>query len=176
MSPVALQVVEASGAGLAPELPPGLLDHMIRHHGPRLLAAGAQVSPAYAEEVQGGGTGGAEAGAGSCAGAGRPVPQGGYLGTDPLLPAEEGQTEEELAAPVLPEAEHLRHAHAEHQGDPEGGAAGFCPGPGGELHLEAGHTGQVYAAPGPDGQPVLAAALAHPSVVCSEKVKMPTQP
>ena len=30
---------------------------------------GAQVSPAYAEEVQGGGTGGAEAGAGSCAGA-----------------------------------------------------------------------------------------------------------
>ncbi|MXQ99587.1 hypothetical protein E5288_WYG008336 [Bos mutus] len=51
--------------------------------------------------------------------------------------------QEEPAAPVLPEAENLHHAHAEHQGDPEGGAAGLRPGPGSELHLEAGHAGQV---------------------------------
>ena len=55
---------------------------------------------------------------------------------------------------MLPEADDLCHAHAEHQGDPEGGATGLRPGPGGELHLEAGHAGQVYAVPGPDGQPV----------------------
>ncbi|MXQ99031.1 hypothetical protein E5288_WYG005075 [Bos mutus] len=84
--------------------------------------------------------------------------------------------QEKPATPVLPEAENLRHAHAEHKGDPEGGAAGLCRGRGGELHLEGGHAGQVYAVPGLDGQPVLAAALAHPSVVCSEKVKTPTQP
>ncbi|MXQ99538.1 hypothetical protein E5288_WYG016361 [Bos mutus] len=88
MSHVDLQVVEASGAGLAPELPPGLLDHVVWYHGTS---------------------------------AGQPVPQGGYPGPGPLLPAEEGQTEEEPTAPVLPEAEDHRHAHAEHQGDPEGG-------------------------------------------------------
>ena len=122
MSHTDLQVVEASGAGLAPELPPGLLDHVVQHHGQHLLAAGARAIPAHAEEMQGGGTGGAEASVGPCAGAGRTVPQGEYPGTDPLLPAEEGQTEEEPDAPVLPEADDLRHAHAEHQGDPEGGA------------------------------------------------------
>ena len=164
MSPVALQAVEASGAGLAPELPPGLLDHVVRHHSQRLLAAGARASPTHAEEVKGRGAGGTEASAGPCAGAGLPVLQGGYPGPGPLLPAEEGQTEEEPAAPVLPEAEDHRLVHAEHQGDAESGAAGLCLGPGGELHLEAGHAGQVRAAPGLDGQPVLAAALAHPRV------------
>ena len=34
--------------------------------------------------------------------------------------------QEEPAAPELPEAENLHHAHAEFQEDPEGGAAGLC--------------------------------------------------
>ena len=70
MSPAALQVVEASGAGLAPELPPGLLDHVVQHHGQHLLAAGARASPAHAEEAKGRGIGRAKAGTGPCAGAG----------------------------------------------------------------------------------------------------------
>ena len=70
MSHTDLQVVEASGAGLAPELPPGLLDHVVQHHGQHLLAAGARASPAQAEEAKGRGTGRAKAGTGPCAGAG----------------------------------------------------------------------------------------------------------
>ena len=61
----------------------------VQHHGQHLLAAGARAIPAHAEEMQGGGTGGAEASVGPCAGAGRTVPQGEYPGTDPLLPAED---------------------------------------------------------------------------------------
>ena len=165
MSPTAPQAVEAAGAGLAPERAPGLLDCVVQQQAQRVLAAGARAGPAHAEEAQSGGfDGGAEAGAGPRGGAGRPVPQGGHPGRDPQLPAEEGQAEEGPAEPALPKAADLRHAHAEHQEDPEDGAAGLCPGPGGELHLEAGHAGQVRAAPGQHGQPASAAALAHPRV------------
>ena len=164
VSPAAPQAVEAAGAGLAPQRPPGLLDPVVWHQGQRALAAGARAGPAHAEGAQGGGAGGAGAGAGPCGGAGQPVPQGGHAGQDPELPAEEGQAEEEPAAPALPEAENLHHPRAEHQEDPEAGAAGLHPGPGGELHLEAGHAGQVPAAPGPDGQPAPAAAVARAPV------------
>ena len=98
---------------------------------------------------------------GLCRGAGRPLPQGGHPGRDTQLPAEEGQAEEEPAAPALPEAEDLHHAHAEHEEDAESGTAGLHPGPGDEPHLEAGHAGQVHATPGPDGQPELAADVTH---------------
>ncbi|MXQ99056.1 hypothetical protein E5288_WYG019212 [Bos mutus] len=45
----ALKAMEVAGAGLAPELPPGLL---VWHRGQCLLADGAQPSPAYAREAQ----------------------------------------------------------------------------------------------------------------------------
>ena len=41
MSPTAPQMVQAAGAGFAPEHPPGLLDPVVCHQGQRLLAAGA---------------------------------------------------------------------------------------------------------------------------------------
>ncbi|MXQ99799.1 hypothetical protein E5288_WYG003947 [Bos mutus] len=52
MSPTAPQAMEVAGAGFAPELPPGLLDPVVWHLGQRLLADGAQPSPAYAREAQ----------------------------------------------------------------------------------------------------------------------------
>ncbi|MXQ99569.1 hypothetical protein E5288_WYG003412 [Bos mutus] len=48
----ALKAMEVAGAGFAPELPPGLLDPVVWHLGQRLLADGAQPSPAYAREAQ----------------------------------------------------------------------------------------------------------------------------
>ena len=62
---------------------------------------------------------------GLCGGAGRPLPEGGHPGRDTQLPDGEGQAEEEPAAPALPEAENLHHPRAEHQEDPEAGAAGL---------------------------------------------------
>ncbi|KAI4529170.1 hypothetical protein MG293_020844 [Ovis ammon polii] len=44
------------------------------------------------------------------------------------------------ASPV--HAEEVQGGGAEHQEDPEGGAAGLCRGLGGELHLESGHLGR----------------------------------
>ena len=41
LSPAASQAVEAAGAGLAPENPPGLLDPVVRDEGQCLLTAGA---------------------------------------------------------------------------------------------------------------------------------------
>lgn len=163
VSPVALQAVEAAAAELALESPPGHLDHVIQPHGQCLLVAGARASPVHAEEVQGGGAGGL-----------KPAQAPVQVLLDLCLKEDtlkqtlsyllKKAKQEEPAAPELPEAQHLHHAHAEHQEDPEGGTAGLSRGLGGELHLESGHFGQVCAAPGPDGQPAPAAALAHPRV------------
>ncbi|KAI4550025.1 hypothetical protein MJT46_019174 [Ovis ammon polii x Ovis aries] len=141
VSPAALQAVEAAAAALALKSPPGHLDRVIQQHGQCLLIAGAGASPVHAEEVQGGGAGGLKP-------AWAPV----QVLLDLCLKEDtRNQTlsyllkkaqQEEPAALELPEAEGLHHAHAEHQEDPEGGAAGLCRGPGGALHLESGHFGQ----------------------------------
>ena len=163
VSPAARQAVEAAAAGLALESPPGHLDQVIQQHGQCLLIAGARASPVRSEEVQGGGAGGL-----------KPARAPVQVLLDLCLKEDtlkqtlsyllKKAKQEEPATPELPEAEDLHQAHAEHQEDPEGGAAGLCRGLGGELHLESGHFGQVCAAPGPDGQPAPAAALAHPRV------------
>ncbi|KAI4529150.1 hypothetical protein MG293_020824 [Ovis ammon polii] len=135
MSPVALQAVEAAAAEIALESPPGHLDHVIQQQRQCLLVAGARASPVHAEEVQGRGAGGLKP-------AWAPVQ---VLLEQCLKEDTRNQTlsyllkkakQEEPAAPELPEAEGLHHAHAEHQEDPEGGAAGLCRGLGGKQVVQ----------------------------------------